>query len=100
MRFIDCKIFFLRKMLVSLKTAPLQHGVKVSIAKFLAGKYVVRCAIWYDLYNFKNVKNIHGGVLILVKLQAPNRATHHIYELRYLLRGPHSNSFMTEAVIM
>ena len=32
--------------------------------------YVVRCAIWYHLYNFKNVKNTHAGVLILVKLQA------------------------------
>ena len=26
---------------------------------------VVRCAIWYYLYNLKIVKNIHGGVLIL-----------------------------------
>ena len=31
--------------------------------------YVVRCAIWYCLYNLKNVKNTHGGVLILVKLK-------------------------------
>ena len=31
---------------------------------------MVRWAIWYHLYNLKNVKNIHGGVLILVKLQA------------------------------
>ena len=31
---------------------------------------VVRCTIWYHLYNLKNLKNIHGGVLILVKLQA------------------------------
>ena len=29
----------------------------------------MHCAIWYHLYNF-NVKNIHGGVLLLVKLQA------------------------------
>ena len=28
--------------------------------------YVVRCAIWYHLYYSKNVKNTHGGVLILV----------------------------------
>ena len=28
------------------------------------------CAISYDLYNLKNVKNTHGGVLILIKLQA------------------------------
>ena len=40
--------------------------------------YGMRCAIWYHLYNLKNVKNTHGGVLILIKLQVPNRATHHI----------------------
>ena len=27
---------------------------------------VMRCAIWYHLYNLKNVKNTHGRVLILV----------------------------------
>ena len=31
---------------------------------------VMRYAIWYHLYNFKNVKNTHWGVLLLVKLQA------------------------------
>ena len=36
----------------------------------IGGKYVVRCAIWYHLYNLKNVKTTHGEVLILVKLQA------------------------------
>ena len=34
------------------------------------GKYLMRCAIWYNSYNLKNVKNTHGGVLILVQLQA------------------------------
>ena len=29
--------------------------------------YVMLCAIWYHLYNFKNT---HGVVLLLVKLQA------------------------------
>ena len=33
-------------------------------------EYVMCCTIWYHLYNLKNVKNTHGGVLILVKLQA------------------------------
>ena len=32
--------------------------------------FVIRCAIWYHLYSLENVKNTHGGVLILVKLQA------------------------------
>ena len=30
----------------------------------------MRCVIWYQLYNLKNVKNTHGGVLLLIKLQA------------------------------
>ena len=32
--------------------------------------FVMLCTIWYHLYNLKNVKNTHGGVLVLVKLQA------------------------------
>ena len=31
---------------------------------------LIRCAIWYHLYNLENVKSTHGGVLILIKLQA------------------------------
>ena len=31
---------------------------------------VVRCVIWYHFYNLKKVKNTHGAVLHLVKLQA------------------------------
>ena len=30
----------------------------------------MRFGIWYHLYNFKNVKNTHGEVLLLVKLRA------------------------------
>ena len=33
-------------------------------------KSVISRAIWYHLYNLKNVKNAHKGVLLLVKLQA------------------------------
>ena len=29
----------------------------------------MRCSIWYHLYNLKNVKNAHRGVLLLAKLQ-------------------------------
>ena len=32
-------------------------------------RYVMRCAIWYHLYNLKNVKKTRRGVLLLVKLQ-------------------------------
>ena len=31
-----------------------------------AFKYVIFCSIWYHLHNLKNVKNTHGGVLLLV----------------------------------
>ena len=40
------------------------------IPEFEFMSYVVRCAIWHRLSNLKNVKNTHGVVLILVKLQA------------------------------
>ena len=32
--------------------------------------FMMHCVIWYHLYNLKNVKKTHGGVLTLVKLQA------------------------------
>ena len=32
-------------------------------------KHVIICAIFYHLYNFKNVKKSHGRVLLLVKLR-------------------------------
>ena len=35
-----------------------------------ARSFKIRCAIWYHLHNLKNVKNTHGGLLLLVKLQA------------------------------
>ena len=35
------------------------------IALVIELKYVMRCTIRYHLYNFKNLKNTHGGVLIL-----------------------------------
>ena len=34
--------------------------------------YVMHCAIWYHLCNFKKVKNTHGRVLLLVKLAKTN----------------------------
>ena len=32
--------------------------------------YLMFCMIWYYLCNLKNMKNTHGGVLLLVQLQA------------------------------
>ena len=47
--------------------------IKYFISDYFQQKYwsiLVRCTIWYHLYNFKNVNNTNEGVLILVKLQA------------------------------
>ena len=35
----------------------------------------MRCAIWYHWYNLKNVKKTHGGLLLLVNLQALVKVT-------------------------
>ena len=32
--------------------------------------YQMLCVIWYHFYNLINMKNTHGGVLLLVMLQA------------------------------
>ena len=45
-----------------------EHWKKKS--KSLLQYIVMCCAIWYHLLILKNVKNTHGGVLLLVKLQA------------------------------
>ena len=37
---------------------------------FLKMTWEMLCAIWYHLYNLRNVDNIHDGVLLFVKLQA------------------------------
>ena len=31
--------------------------------------HVMFCAMWYHLYNLKSVKNTHGVVILLLKLQ-------------------------------
>ena len=43
--------------------------------------YETLCAIWYYLHNLKHVKNTHGGVLLLVKLQAEAQSI--IYDLTF-----------------
>ena len=40
---------------------PLLHFFKIMVID----PYMVLCAIWYHSYNFKNLKNTHGGVLLL-----------------------------------
>ena len=49
-----------------------ESSIKVNEIKqtWWSYKYVVLRAIWNHSYNLKSVKNTHGGVLLLVKLQA------------------------------
>ena len=39
------------------------------------------CATWYHLYNFKNLKNTHGGVLLQENLQACFMEFFHVFNL-------------------
>ena len=55
----------LKDRYLSLNPTYLAKGISSSVMCY---------AIWYHLYNFKNVKNIHGEVLLLVKLQAKAKA--------------------------
>ena len=38
--------------------------------ELISSSHEMLCAIWYHLYNFKNIKNTRGEVLLLAKLQA------------------------------
>ena len=50
----------------------------------LWSEIVMRCAIWYHLYDLKNVKNTHGRALLLVKLQASAFLFHELRSVRWL----------------
>ena len=43
--------------------------ISQNIFFFPKHRYLLLCTIWDRLYNLKNVKNTHGGVLLFVKLQ-------------------------------
>ena len=71
-----------------LKTELLFKPVKSFRFKKSSRTYLVFCAIWYHLYNLKNVKNIHGRLKLTLLpwcfyvfwtvQMVPNRARHHI----------------------
>ena len=50
----------------------ISHQKMLVFSSVLYYKHVMHCVIWYHLYNLKNVKNTHGGVLLLVNFQAKN----------------------------
>ena len=52
------------------KSAPLSQTSHVFPSIIFYG-FMMVCAIWYHLYNLKNVKNIYGGMFFLIKLHAP-----------------------------
>ena len=48
--------------------------------------HVMLCAIWHHLYNLKNAKNIHGGVLLLLKLQASFMNIFHVFQVVHMVK--------------
>ena len=68
----------------------------------------MRCAIWYHLYNIKNVKKTHGGVLLLVKLQPATllkltlpMGVFYVFKIAQMVpnRATHRNGFDKNALI-
>ena len=58
------------------------------------------CAIWYHLYNLKNVKNTYRGVLLLVRLQAEAqrlRKASHFY-FKFIQISSYSNGDLINAI--
>ena len=49
--------------------------ILASFLENLLKLYIMLCIIRYHLYNLKNVKNTHGGVLLLVRFQASASAS-------------------------
>ena len=52
-----------------------------------ARSFKISCAIWYHLRNLKNVRNTHGGLLLLVKLQALARFSENRKDKESVLQG-------------
>ena len=48
------------------KFSKLFHLVNAAKSSTFIKLYETLCAIWYHLYNLRNMKNTHGGVLLLV----------------------------------
>ena len=73
MRFTIKKIKFVSQICIIPNISPIiisRIAQPTFVSNYNEFLYVVCCAIWYHLYNLKNAKKTHGGVLILVKLQA------------------------------
>ena len=43
-------------------------GMKRENVNHVSSVFEMLCAVWYHLYNLENVKNTHGGVVLLVKV--------------------------------
>ena len=56
-------VYFIRSVLFTRKWVTFKQSQESTI-------FVMRCAFWYHSCIIKNVKNIYGGVLLLIKLQA------------------------------
>ena len=73
LRYISCKTCYavcktiLLTQTTSFRLTQIQDSPKVEFDK-TEYFYMRRFAIWYTLYNFRNVKNTHGEVILLVIL--------------------------------
>ena len=63
------KIYFMNSIPTTIPTTIQSDGCRYAntteLSKF-SWSSVMRCVIWYHLQNSKNMKNTHGGVLLLI----------------------------------
>ena len=67
--------------------------VHLIVISTLVGTSAVLCTIRYHLYNLKNVKNTHGGVLILLKFPASAFKLYKWYQIAQRITNFFSNLF-------
>ena len=71
--FVKSKWVFWNEFAISKRRwteSKLNFNIQLFCSLLCQSTFVMRCAIWYHLYNLKNVKKTHGGVSLLVKLRA------------------------------
>ena len=55
-----------------LATALLLHQPEVLLFDLIVSKFETLWTIWYHLHNLENVKNTHGGALLVIKFTKSN----------------------------
>ena len=81
------------------KLSLLLNKSKIDITRHLRPfqTYVMLCAIWYRLWNLKNVKNTHGGVSLLVSWSSSIRVIQ-VFKIVQMVQIRATHYYMVELI--